>query len=230
MRAKVYRLFIFALSAICAHSGPSAAIQRGSRAIGLSKIRRISLLEARKDYRAFQPGFRQVSCSAAKTSNYAKDLKDVKRDEEEGSGPKTYYRTLYRLNMRNSKDVDSALVGVLPVGSKVVVRQIEGRRAMLETSGLEGWISLATESGDLNVEYLSGPDGSRKMLRDLKGRLETEYKAAEEKRKSEIESSEQMPLALQIVLPFLAIAAAYGGVSLVTAGIVQQFFPTIFGK
>jgi len=167
---------------------------------------------------------------AAKASSYVKDLKDVEKDEVAGSGPRTYYRTLYRLNMRSDEDVNSPLIGILPVGAKISVREINGRRARLETSteGVDGWISLATSDGDLNVKYISGPDGSQSLLDALKMQLEQETAQERAMVLSAKKTSESMPLSLQILLPFLAIASAYVMVSIVTGGLVTSLFPKIF--
>jgi len=42
------------------------------------------------------------------------------------------------------------------------------------------------------------------------------------------QAPDAMPLSLQILLPFLAIASGYVMVSLVTGGLVTSLFPTIF--
>uniref|UniRef100_A0A7S2XAV7 SH3b domain-containing protein n=1 Tax=Lotharella oceanica TaxID=641309 RepID=A0A7S2XAV7_9EUKA len=143
-----------------------------------------------------------------------------------GSGPRTYYRTLFVLNVRADEDVTSPMLGRLPPGSRVSVREIRGRRALLETQGVEGWVSLVTEDGEANVEYLSGPDGSAEQIKSLAASIQQQYANIQTKKTPK--PGENMPLALQIALPFAAIASAYVGVSLVNGWLVTTFFPTIF--
>uniref|UniRef100_A0A7S3Z3T1 SH3b domain-containing protein n=1 Tax=Lotharella globosa TaxID=91324 RepID=A0A7S3Z3T1_9EUKA len=162
----------------------------------------------------------------AKADSFLKDIDDVKKDDAQGSGPRTYYRTLFVLNVRQDEDISSPMLGRLPPGSRVSVREIRGRRALLETQGVEGWVSLVTEDGEANVEYLSGPDGSSEQIKALAASVQQQY--AHMKTKEVPQPGEGMPLALQIALPFLAIASGYVAVSLVNGWLVTTFFPSIF--
>lgn len=70
-------------------------------------------------------------------------LMAVADPDEEGKG---WYRTYLNTVVRDSVSLESEELDVLPVGSRVYVERVQGRRARI-LHPLTGWVSLSTKDG-----------------------------------------------------------------------------------